>query len=327
MPQAFVTGATGFLGQHLVHQLIDAGWSVAVLHRAGSDLSSLAGLHIEHHVGDVTDRESVLRAVAHPFDAVFHVAADTSMRVQDADRQQAINVDGTRHVIEAVRESGSRRLIHTSSIAVWGIPQEKPVNEQTPHDTGAYWIGYCRTKAESEALVRDSAADTGAVILSPAHVMGPQDRHNWVRLFQMVAAEKLPGIPPGTGSFADVRDVARTHINAVERGTTGGVYLLGGENHTFAAVVRMIAQATGARVRKPVVPGAALRALAHIKGWLARIRGGEPDLTPEEAAMVIADVPVDSSLAVRELDHAIRPLAETIEDTVAWMKAEGMLPP
>ncbi len=133
------------------------------------------------------------------------------------------------------------------------------------------------------------------------------------------------GAPPGSGAFADVREVARAHVAAWQRDTWGRSFLLGGEHAAFLDLIGRI----GARLRKPVprraTPAFALKGYARMMELLARLRGAEPTLTAEAAQFTCHHLAVDSSRAVRELDYRITPLDALLDDTIAWMREHGML--
>jgi nucleoside-diphosphate-sugar epimerase len=325
MARAFVTGANGFLGQHLTQQLVADGWQVRGLCRASSDPGILSDLDIDLVDGDITDAESIRRALDSPFEAVFHVAADTSTWRGDRERQTRINVEGTRNVLTAFVASRSARFVHTSSIAVWGL-QAGTLTEKTPRDASVLSVNYSRTKSQAENLVQSGIAQgMDGVLLNPAHIMGPLDRHNWVRLIQMIATDSLPGIAPGAGSFADVRQVARAHIVAVEKARAGENYLLGGESRSFAEVVSQIAQQLKIQVRARQVPAPMLKTVARIKDWWSHIDGQRPDITPDEAAFVCARQLCDSSKAINELDYRVTPFEELLTDTIEWARSKDMI--
>lgn len=326
MPIAFVTGANGFVGQHLSQWLIDEDWELHALLREGADRGILETLPIQAHAGDLTDRDSVIAAMPEQCEAVFHVAASTNMWTPNNALQTRINVDGTRHVIDAARIRGARRLVHTSTVAVFGFVHGL-INENTPRDDRGDWINYIRTKTEAERLaLAANDTDLEVVVVNPAHVMGPLDRHNWVRLFQMIAEQRLPGIPPGSGSFVDVRQVARAHLSAARQGRPGERYLLGGVNARFVELVEEVARQLDCPVTARQVPGWLLSAMARLRSGLGRLRGIEPDITPESAALVSGDERVDSSRAIAELGLTVTPLDVLIADTLAWMTDEKLLP-
>jgi len=326
MPTAFVTGATGFVGQHLVLQLREQGWTVRALRRVGSSAGALESVGVEWMTGDITDGAAVHEAMHQGCDVVFHLAADTSMWRGDRERQTRVNVEGTRNMLEAWESRGGECFVYASTIGVWGL-REGEVNESTPrHDSSVQRINYARTKSLAESQVRD-AANRGrrAVILNPAHVMGPLDRHNWIRLIEMVAGNRLPAIASGGGSFADVREVARAHIAAVERARPGVNYLLGGENHSFAEAIGTIADRLGVVVRAPRLSAPALRAVARLKDWTSRVTGRRPDITPDEAAFVTLRQRCDSTRAMDELGYRITPFPVLVDETVEWARAAGRL--
>lgn len=323
---ALVTGASGFVGSHLCRELAAAGWRVRALLRPTSSRHDLEGLDIDFREGDITDPASLGRALDGAVDAVFHVAASTSIWSREAAQQTAVNVEGTRNVIGAAADAGVRRLIHTSSFVVWGF-QDRVLDEETPWADAGAWINYVATKRRAEKLVRGATQEKriDAVILNPAHILGPGDRHNWSRMIRMVDQGKLPGVPPGGGAFADVRQVARAHVAAFETGRSGANYLLGGEDTTFLELVRTVGEILGKPVPAKPSPTWLLAAVARLKVTVAALTGRAPDLTPEGVAMITRHLACDSTRAKADLGYETTPLRLLLEDTCAWMRKEGLL--
>ena len=323
--RAFVTGATGFLGQNLARELLSQGWQVSTIARPTSDLQDLEGLDIEIARGDITDPDSLAAAIPRNVDAVFHVAASTSVWSGNNESQTRINVGGTRNMLAAASDAGAGRFIHTSTFAVWGFPDGR-FDEDTPWAEGNEWINYVRTKREAERLVRDAASNgTDAVILNPGHIMGPGDRHNWSRMFRMIAQGKLPGVPPGGGSFGDVREIAKAHIRAFSVGTPGRNYLLGGTDASMLEVVQIAGELLGQKVPAKASPGWLLRAVGRVNAIVASLTGREPDLTPEGAAMITSHMQCDSSRAIEELGYGFTPIRTLLEDSCNWLREKGLL--
>jgi dihydroflavonol-4-reductase len=322
---AFVTGSTGFVGTHLVHELVSDGWQVSALVREGSPRDALKDLAVEFRQGDVTDAESILRAMPEQVDAVFHVAASTNVWSGNNAMQTRVNVEGTRHVIHAAEQRGARRLVHTSSFIVWGFRDDR-LTEESRRSDNADWINYVRTKWEAELLI-DKAIERGldAVILNPAHILGPGDRHNWSRVIRLVDSNKLPGVPPGGGAFADVREVARAHVQAFRLGRTGHRYLLGGEDTEFMDVIRLTGEMLGREVPRRPSPAWALKAVARIKQFKSNLNHREPDLTPESAAMITRHIHCDSGKAQRDLGYRFTPVETLLRDTITWMRENKLL--
>lgn len=324
--RAFVTGGTGFVGSNLLQQLVANGWDVTALVRASSPREDIEGLDLRLAEGDVTDADSLAGAMPESVDAVFHVAASTSIWSRNNAMQRRINVDGTRNVLEAAIMRGAGRFIHTSTFAIWGF-HEDTITEDSPRLRNSDWINYVATKREAERVVREAVeyGQIDAVTLNPAHILGPGDRHNWSRMIRMVQQGKLPGVPPGGGSFSDAREVARAHIQAFQHGRTGANYLLGGPDTMFIDVVRMTGEILDRKVPQKATPAWALKAAGRAYTMLAAVTGREPDLTPEGAAFITHHITCDSSRARKELDYRLTPVRQLLEDTCEWMRNKGML--
>ena len=322
--QAFLTGATGFLGSQLKDQLLSAGWTVHALVRGASRLPESANLRV--YEGDITDEASIRTAMPERPDAVFHVAASTNLWTPGNAQQTRINVGGTQNILNCAVDKQARRLIHTSSIVTWGFRNEL-INEDAPRTASSDWINYVRSKHEAEQRVLH-AVDTkslDAVILNPANILGPGDRQNWSRVFRLVNRRQLPGAPPGAGNFADVREVAAAHIRAFERGTRGQKYLLGGPYATYIELIRIAGERLGQKTPSRPIPAAALRGWARCVDLVSRVTRKIPDITPEAAHMVTFRANFDSSRAQRELDYQFTPLDVLVSDTIDWMESQGLL--
>lgn len=325
---AFITGATGFLGQNLCEQLAEAGgWRIVALHRGGSRLELLERLGVELVEGDLLDLDSLALAIPDGADAVFHMAAVTSMWRREALLQHRVNVDGTRNVVKAMSLAGAGRLIHTST---WNVFDRTggPMTEETPKTGRDSWISYDRSKHLAEDVVLDAVRDGGldAVITNPSHIIGRHDRNNWARLVLLAAVGKLPGVPPGAGDFAHGEEVARGHIAAFERGRTGQNYLLAGPHMSFLDLVQRVAKmARQPKVPKKPVPGFVLRTLGRFEQAISGITGRMPDVTPEAAALVCSDMHSASTRAQDELGYAPPPVEAALEDCYRWLMKAGIL--
>lgn len=323
---AFVTGATGFVGLNLVEELLAQGWRVVALHRKDSDLTYLRRLPAARVVGDVTDAPSVRRAMPQGVDAVFHVAGDTGLWSRRNAVQDRVNVEGTRNVVGAALERRARRLVQTSSISAYGQRHGR-IDESARQLGATSSVNYERSKFLAEEAVRAGLArGLGAVILNPAGILGPYDTRGWARLFLLVATGRLPGAPPGTRSFCDVREVARAHIAAAERGRTGENYLLGGADASFPELVREIGAVLGRPVPRRATPAWVLRVLGAAGAARGALTGKPPTLTPEAVRMVTGTLTCDCAKAMRELGYRAVPLGEMVRACAAWLAAEGLLP-
>jgi dihydroflavonol-4-reductase len=324
--RAFLTGGTGFLGLNLVEQLAAAGWEVTALHRTTSDLSAIRRFAVDLVAGDLTDPASLRRALPQGIDAVFHVAADTSVWSRHDDRQTRVNVDGTRHMVEAALASGAGRFVHTSTWNVYGLEQGA-ISEESPQLGGASWINYNRSKFLAEEEVRRGMErGLDAVIINPAHVLGRYDRRGWARLLIAAHQRWLPGVPSGAGTFCHAEAVAQTQIAAAERGRTGQNYLMSGVNASFAELFRVINRVTGARVPLRPLPPVLFRLAARVDTAVGALSGRAPEATPEGVAIATARARVASDLAERELGYRPSTLTAMVEDSWTWLRQAGLVP-
>jgi len=276
--------------------------------------------------GDLGDPAGLAAAFGEPVDAVFHAAADTNTWTPGNERQTRTNVEGTRALVAAALAHGVGAFIHTSSVSSFGHKVDEELSEDVPRQGGESWINYERTKFLAEEVVREGMArGLNAVIFYPAHIFGPGDTRNWARLIQLVDQGKLPGSPPGSGAFADVREVARAQVEGWQRQRFGEAYLLGGEHASFVDLIARIGRLLGRKVPRRATPAMVLKLYARALDLASRVTGREPPLTPAAAAFTCHELRVDSSKAMRELDYGITPLDRLLEDTVAWMREAGML--
>lgn len=324
---AFVTGASGFVGSNLLHQLDTRGWGIHVLARPTAALDEISGTDFTLHHGDITDPDSISRAMPDRPDAVFHVAASTNFWARKNEMQDRVNIEGTRNMVEAAVRADARRFIHTSSFTTWGFRNGK-LDETSERTDATDWINYVRSKHLAEEVVLDAAGDgrLDAVILNPTHILGPGDRQNWSRMIRMAHEGKLYAGPPGGGNFADVREVAKAHVEAFHRGRRGEKYLLGGEYALFTDIVKVVGEVLGVRVPHRPAPAFLMNLWGRTNAFFAGLFGREPDITPESAAMVAYRIACDSGKAREELNYRFTPIRTLVEETVEWMKETKRLP-
>ncbi len=323
--RAWLTGASGFVGINVVRELANQGWDISILCRPTADLQDLQDVSLDVHYGDLTNAQDVLTSMPENIDTVFHIAADTSVWSRHNNRQTRVNVDGTQHVISAAMQRRARRMVHTSSFGTWGI-QSGTINEQTPPSTAHHWINYIKTKCAARDLVLQAAGQgLSAVILCPGHILGPYDRHNWARMFIMLANNSLPGIPPGSGAFSDVREIAKAQVRAADAGESGEQFLLGGQSISYLELLQQAAQWLAVTKPRRTTPALALNVAAGIMQITSKITGREPRITPEAAAMITGHMHCDSSKAEQQLNYRQTPISELLAVTLEWLNQQGLL--
>ena len=305
---AFVTGASGFIGVNLVKQLGETGWSVIAMHRETSDITYLRRFPAALRVGDIADRESLIRAMPEGVDAVFHVAGNVSFASSGDTAQTHANVRGTRAVVEVARAKNVGRFIHTSTGAVFGLHDGLPIDETAPSNADEIPINYVRTKKAAEDIVLEAgAAGLDAVCVNPGSVVGPYDRVIWGPFVQAIASGAMTSIGMGGGSFCHIDETAKAHISAYHKGRRGERYLLAGVTERFATVARLVAELIGVAPPEP---------------------SSEPDpnASPEVQYAMSKNQLLVCDKAVRELGFKPVPLSTMFTDLCTWMREEGLLP-
>lgn len=322
---AFVTGSTGFIGLNLIEELCKENWKVYALHRSTSDLTYLKRFAVQRVTGSVRDYGALLAAMPEKPDAVFHLAGNTSAWSKQNQEQYEDNVIGTRNILQAALEKKAKKFIYTSSISAFGLHTTK-IDENTPSNAETCGINYHLTKYLAEKEVA-KAVEKGldAVILNPCHVLGPYDKGNWSQLVRLVYQDKLPGITPGIGTFGHVKDVIQAHINAVEMGSTGEKYLLGGVEASFLRIIRTIQKMLDRPLSQNVTPAWMLRLALNGSQFKSVFSKKEPLLTPEKYKILTERAFCNSEKAQRELNYQTSTLEKMLSDTYGWLYAEGLL--
>lgn len=328
--RAFVTGGTGFVGGAVVRRLLEAGHEVRALVRPGTDTRQLDGLPVERIEGDLRDADSLQRGVA-GCDHVFHVAALYSFWGHSWDDFFQVNVAGTRRVLEAARDEGVERIVHTSSVAALGTNADRsPATEETPSSLEDRIGTYQRSKFLGEQVAHEFARQgLPVVIVNPSTPMGVGD-HKPTPTGQVIV-DYLNGRMPAyvdTGlNIVDVEDVAAGHLLAAERGRIGERYILGGENLRLKQVLDLLAEISG---RPPVrirIPNSLALAWSYVDTTLARLNPRRiPAATPAKVLMSYRYEFYDPSKAVRELGLPQTPAREALRKAVEWYRAHGYAP-
>lgn len=328
----FVTGATGFLGRHLVSELLRRGDSVVALARREDD--ELSRLGVELRRGDVLEPDTV-RAAAEGCDGAFHAAGKVSRDPADAEAMHLVHVEGTKRTLDALAAAGVRRVVYASTSGTVAISKDaddvRDETAETPTELLARWP-YYRTKlfAEKVALSR-SREGFEVVSVNPSLLLGPGDVHGSstedVRLF---LDRKVPAIPGGGIAFVDARDAARAMMLAMERGRPGERYLVNAANMSLATFFGRLARVSRVKAPSVVLPrtSAVLAGLgADFLGRAAEALGAKAPLDRISAEMAQHFWYCDTGKAERELGFVARDPNETLADTVDDLRARGVVWP
>lgn len=323
---SLVTGASGFVGANVVRELLRDGATVRVLMRPSSDRLTVAGLPVEIVEGDLTDRRSIDRAVA-GVGVVHHVAADYRLWARDPRELYRANVDGTRAVLEAAGEAGVRRIVYTSTVGALGIPNDgTPGTEDTPV-TLADMVGpYKASKFLAEQAALELARKgLPVVIVNPSAPVGPWDvkpTPTGQMVVDFLAGRMFATLDTGL-NLVHVRDVARGHLLAAERGRVGEKYIVGHRNLSLVEIGRLLADITGRRAPWLRVPYALAWCGAACMEAAARVSGGVPKVPLTAVRMARKKMYFSPAKAVRELGLPQTDVREALYDAARWFSEHG----
>jgi len=330
--KCLVTGASGFIGSNLVHELNARGHTVRALLRDGSDKRGLAGTEFDRVTGDLSDRETLIQALR-GCDWCFHVAASYHLWLPDYAPMYAANVDGTRNVIESAQAAGCQRIIYTSTVGCIGLPRETngritPTDEDTPVSEAQMTNHYKRSKWLAEVVARELAAKGApVVIVNPSAPVGPRDvkptpTGQVILDFLRLA---MPAYMDTGLNYVHVRDVAAGHILAAEKGRVGERYILGHAdgNWTMKQALDVLAHLTGQPAPTMRVPYRLALAAAHVDELISKVTGRAPKAPVAGVRMGRYKMWFNPAKAIRELGLPQTSPRQALADAVEWFRENG----
>jgi len=329
----FVTGATGFIGSNLVHELLARGHRVKALLRPGADERGLAGLEIDRLAGDVLDRALLDRELA-GCDWCFHAAASYQLWMRDYAPMYLVNVEGTRNVLEAAGRAGCKKIVYTSTVGCIGLPlpangstipsteSAVPTDDQLSND-------YKRSKFQAEAVAMELFREKHIpiVIVNPSAPIGPGDGKPTPtgQIIVDFLNRRLPAYLDTGLNWVHVRDVAIGHILAAEKGVCGRRYILGHQhgNWTMQQTLATLESITGLPAPRRQIPYWLALGVAEISEGVAQFTGKAPQATLAGVRMARHKMWFDPTRAVAELGLPQTPPEAAFSDAVAWFRANG----
>ncbi len=321
-----ITGVSGLVGANLARALLAQGRQVrGLIHR---EQRAVEGLLIELVEGDVRDPDSLQEAFAGA-ELVYHLAAHISLRMDSWPEVEAINVQGTRNVVQACLQAGVQRLVHFSSIhAIEQEPLDLPLDETRPRVSSPKHSPYDRSKAQSELeVLQGIARGLQAVILNPTGIVGPYDyypSHFGKALLSLVAG-RLPALVAGGFDWVDARDVVQAAIRAERAAPSGASYILSGHWRSVRQVANLAAELTGRGAPRWTVSMGLAHLAAPLMARLAHLNDSEPIYTPVSLAALRSNRLISHGRASRELGYQPRPFEQTLADALDWFIKNGYL--
>lgn len=325
--KAFVTGATGFVGSHVARALAEQGAELRLFIRPTSRTDNVADLRAEVALGDLRDPDS-LRNTMTGCEFVFHVAADYRVWVRDPEEMYRANVEGTKAIIAAARESGVRRVVYCSSVATMGFTETgQIVDENAPVSLDDMVGHYKRSKFLGEQIALGAGRSGGdVVVVNPTTPIGENDIKPTPtgRIILDFLKRKFPAYVDTGLNLVDVKEVARGHILAMEKARPGERYILGGENLTLKEILDKLSAMTGLPSPSLKVPHAvAMTFAAFDQFFTGVVRNQEPRATIDAVKMGRKKMFASSAKAERELGYQIVPVESALRRAIDWFITHG----
>ena len=326
MIDALVTGGTGFVGANVVRELLAQGREVRVLARPGSDRRAIAGLGVAIVEGDLLDPASLRRAVK-GVNIVFHVAADYRLWARHPEELHRVNVGGTRAVLEAAGEAGVSRVVYTSTVGALGIPEDgTPGTEATPVSLRDMVGPYKASKFLAEQVALGFAHQgLPVVVVNPSAPVGPWDvkpTPTGRMVVDFLEGKMVATLDTGL-NLVHVRDVARGHLLAAERGKLGEKYILGNQNLALAEIGALLSEITGIRAPRVRIPYWVAWSAALSMEAVARVTGTPPRVPLTAVRMARKRMYFSPARAVRELGLPQTDVRDALRDAAEWFRAHG----
>lgn len=319
-----ITGANGFLGSWLTKRLILEGYDVHIVTRRNSDLSELKNLKFQNHIGDVTDLESLNHAFKDA-EIVFHLAGIVAYKKEQRELMEKVNVLGTQNVINAIKKQKVKKLLHLSSVVAVGagLNSNQILNEKSEYNLSHLNLGYFETKRKAEDIVLD-AFNKGQIepyIVNPSTIYGPADAKKGSRSIQLkVAKGKFPFYTSGGVNVVAVEDVIDGIMLTLNKGRAGQRYILSGDNWTIKRLFEEIAEAAEVNAPNLLLPDFALHLIGSLGDSIKWI-----GISKENAWTSTLFHWFDNTKAKSELGFTPKPAKQAIQNSVQWMKSQGLI--
>jgi dihydroflavonol-4-reductase len=323
----FVTGATGFIGSHLVEALVQNNEQVYALARKTSNTDRLKRLGVKLIDGDVTDASS-LKGVMRDCQTVYHLANRYEMWLPDKSLFYKVNVEGTKNVLNEAMNAGVEKVVYTSAAEALGEKKGEIATEETRH-SGIFLSEHCRTKylGLMEAM---KLADRGLplVVTMPCAVIGPGDFKATGKIILGLLNQKLPGIFFGDSSiaFIYVKDIVEGHMLAAKKGKVGEKYILSSEILKVRDFFETICNIGKVPMPKREISPTLCTMLAYMMEFRAFFTKNPPQMPRPLVRVMSHGMMFDNSKAKRDLGMKFTPIKEALAETVAWYRAQGYAP-
>ena len=320
-----LTGATGFIGRRLVEELIKQDEEVHILCRPTSDISGLDDPRISIFSGDVTNPESISNAMQ-GCNCVYHLAALAKNWAPNPDIFDKINVTGTNNILSVAKKLSVEKVVITSTSMTLKSSEEDPVKES---DGRAEHIltDYARSKARSEdSAMKFYERGLGVVFVNPTRVFGPglmtegNSATLMIQLYMQGKWRYVLGDGNAVGNYGFVDDIVAGHIQAMQHGRSGELYILGGENLSFNKFFEILAELSEVKHHLFHIPLSLIQFVSKLEIIRAKVFRGYPLITPEWVEVFSKNWAFSCAKAEKDLEYKITPFREALSRTINWIK-------
>lgn len=323
-----VTGADGLLGSNLVRELLGRGHTVRAFVQPGRQQQTLEGLTLEKIPGNLLNADEVTKAV-NGCDAVIHCAASTSVWPIRSEIVNRVNINGTQHIIEAVKKNHTKRLVYVGTANSFGFgSKEKPGVEGNPYKSATYGLDYMDSKYNAQQLLLKEVKESSlpALIVNPTFMFGPYDSNpSSGAMIVALFKGKVPGYTRGGRNYVCAKDAAVAIANALAKGRTGECYILGNENLSYKEAFGKIASTIGVKPPGIQIPSLFAKLYGRLGSMIGNITGKTPAISYPLARIACDEHYFSPAKAVRELELPQTPIETGIKECYEWLKENNYL--
>lgn len=323
-----VTGADGLLGSNLVRELLTRGHSIRALVQPGRQQKTLEGLSIEKFPGDLLQADQVIKA-AEGCDAVIHCAASTSVWPIRSEIVNKVNIDGTKNIIQAVKQNKVQRMVYVGTANSFGFgSKENPGVEGNSYKSAGYGLDYMDSKYKAQQVILKEVKENSlpAVIVNPTFMFGPYDSApSSGAMIVALYKGKVPGYTSGGRNYLCAKDAAVAIANALTKGRIGECYILGNQNMSYKEAFGKIAATIGVKPPSIAIPAVFAKLYGRIGSLIGNISGKAPAISFPLSRIACDEHYFSPAKAVKELELPQTPIETGIKECFEWLKENGYL--
>ncbi len=323
----FLTGGDGLLGSNLVRELLKNGHELKVLVQPGRQTVTLDGLKIERIEGDLLDIDSLTKA-AEDAEAIYHVAASTSIWPSRNEIVNKVNIEGTQNIIALAKKLNVKKLVYVGTANSFSFgTKENPGVEGTAYIASKYGLDYMDSKFKAHQLIDEAVKDgVPAVVVNPTFMLGPYDSMpSSGAMVLAVYKQEVPGFAPGGRNYICVKDAAIGIANALEKGRIGESYIIGNKNLSYKEAFTLMAKTLNVKAPKIAMPKAAVLGYGKVSMWIYKLTGKKPVVSYPMAKIACDTHYFSAAKAVKELGLPQSPIEEGIKECFDWLDRNGYI--